>query len=67
MAASDRQWLRGQAENPAPKIPVVTMGESDSSVQLVESTPQQAGRLAMAEEMTDARPTTRARTAHQRG
>ena len=40
VATSDRRRLRGQAENPTPRIPVVTAGESDSSVQLVGSTPQ---------------------------
>ena len=59
VAASDHQWLRGQAENPTPRISVVTEGESDSSVQLVGSTPQQTGRLTMVEETADARPTAR--------
>ena len=43
----------------------MTVGESDSSVQLVGSTPQQAGRLTTVEEMVDARPTARAGTACQ--
>ena len=64
VATSDHPRLRGWAGNPAPRIPIMTMGESDSSVQLVGSTPQQAGRLAMAEETMDARPTTCAGTAH---
>ena len=42
----------------------MTVGESDSSVQLVGSTPQQAGRLATAEERMDARPATHAGTTH---
>ena len=63
VAASNHCRLRGQAENPTPRIPVVTTGESDSSVQLVGSTPQQAGRLTTVEETTDARPTTHAGTA----
>ena len=44
VATSDHRRLRSWAGNPAPRIPVVTMGESDSLVQLVGSTPQQAGR-----------------------
>ena len=44
VAASDCRRLRSQAENPTPSIPVVNAGESDSSVQLVGSAPQQAGR-----------------------
>ena len=60
--AKDHQRLRGQAENPTPRIPVVTVGESDSSVQLVGSKPQQAGRLTTVEEMADARPATHAGT-----
>ena len=67
VAISDHQRLRGQAENPAPRIPVVTVGESNSSVQLVGSTHQQVGRLATTEETTDARPATRVGTACQCG
>ena len=63
VATSDRQRLRNWAENPAPRIPVVTVGESDSLVQLVGSTPQQAGRLTTVEEMAKARSTTHAGTA----
>ena len=44
VATSDHRRLRSWAGNPAPRIPVVTTGESDSLVQLVGSTPQQAGR-----------------------
>ena len=44
-----------KAENPAPSIPVVTTGESDCSVQLVGSAPQQAGRASAVEEMAEAR------------
>ena len=62
VATSGHRRLRGQAENPAPRIPVVTAGESDSLVQLVGSTPQQAGRLAIVEETADARPTAHAGT-----
>ena len=65
VAASDHQWLRGQAENPAPRIPVMTVAESHSSVQLVGSTPQQAGRSTTVEEMADARPATCVGAAHQ--
>ena len=66
-AASNCQRLRGHAENLAPRIPVVTVGESDSLVQLVGSTPQQAGRLTTVEEMADARPATHAGTVHPHG
>ena len=65
VATSNPQRLRGRAENPAPRIPVVTVGESDSSVQLVGSIPQQAGRLTTVEEMADARPTTHAGAVYQ--
>ena len=44
VAASNRQRLRSQAENPVLSIPVVNAGESNSSVQLVGSAPQQVGR-----------------------
>ena len=54
VAASDCQRLRGQAENPAPRIPVVT------TVQLVGSIPQQAGRSTTVEATANARPTTHA-------
>ena len=67
VATSNHRWLRGQAENPAPRIPVVTVGESNSSVQLVGSTSQQTGRLTTVEEMVDARPTTHVGTACQHG
>ena len=63
VAASNPRRLRGRAENPAPRIPVVTTGESDSSVQLVGIIPQQAGRLTTVEEMADARPAAHAGTA----
>ena len=46
---------------------MVTAGESNSLVQLVGSTPQQAGRLTTVEEMADARPATHAGTAHPHG
>ena len=55
VAASDHQRLRSQAENSVPSIPVVNAGESDSSVQLVGSAPQQAGRSSAVEEMAEAR------------
>ena len=67
VTASDHQWLRGQTENPAPMIPIMTAGESNSSVQLVGSTPQQTGRLTTVEEMADARTATRAGPACQHG
>ena len=67
VATSHCQRLRGWAGNPTPRIPVVTTEESNSSLQLVGSTPQQAGRLAMAEEMTDARPATHVGIACQCG
>ena len=41
VAASNRRRLRSWAENPAPSIPVVTAGESDSLV--VESAPSKLG------------------------
>ena len=64
VATSDRQRLRSQAENPTPGIPVVNAGESDSSVQLVGSAPQQAGRSTAVEEMTKTRLATQAGAAH---
>ena len=45
----------------------MTAGESDSSVQLVGSTPWQTGRLTTVEEMVDARPTSHVKMAHQCG
>ena len=60
VATSDHQRLRSRAENPAPTIPVVATGESDSLVQLVGSAPQQAGRSSTVEEMTEARLATHA-------
>ena len=64
VTASDCQRLMSWAENPAPRNPVVTVGQSDSSVQLVGSIPQQAGRLTTVEEMAEARPATHTGTAH---
>ena len=58
VAASDHLRLRSWAENPVPSIPVVNAGESDSSVQLVGSAPQQAGRSFTVEETAEARLTT---------
>ena len=55
VATSDHRRLRSRADNPAPSIPVVTAGESDSSVQLVGSGPQQAGRSSTVKEMAKAR------------
>ena len=55
VATSDHQRLRSQAENPTPRIPVVTAREFDSLVQLVGSTPQQAWRSTTVEEMAEAR------------
>ena len=63
-AASDHQRLRSQVENPVHSIPVVNAGESDSLVQLVGSTPQQAGRSSAVEEMAEARLTTHTGAAH---
>ena len=65
VATSNCRRLRGWAKNPAPRIPVVTAGESNSLVQLVGNTPQQAGRSPTREETADARPTAHAGTAHQ--
>ena len=67
VAASDHRRLRSQAENPVPSISVVNVGESDSSVQLVGSAPQQAGRSSAVEEMAEARLTTHTGAAHLRG
>ena len=67
VATSDRCRLRSQAENPVPSIPVVNAGESDSSVQLVGSAPQQAWRSSPMEEMAEARLTTHAGAAHLHG
>ena len=66
VAASDHRRLRSWAENPAPSIPVVTAGESDSSVQLVGSAPQQAGRSSTVEETAKARLATCAGAVHPR-
>ena len=63
VTASNCQRLRGWAENPTPRIPVMTAGESDSLVQLVGSILQQAGRLTTVEETAEARPTTHTGTA----
>ena len=41
VATSNHRRLRGQTENPTPRIPVVTTGESDSLMQLVGNTPQE--------------------------
>ena len=67
VAASDHQRLRSWAENPTPSIPVVNAGESNSSVQLVGSAPQQAGRSSAVEEMAEGRLTTGAGAAHPCG
>ena len=67
VAASDRQRLRGQAENPVHNIPVVNAGESDSSGQLVGSAPQQAGRASRLEEVAKARLTSCMGAARPRG
>ena len=56
-----------RAENLTPRIPVVATGESDSLVQLVGSTPQQAGRSTTVEETAKARPATHAGTVHPYG
>ena len=57
VAASDRQRLRSWAKNPIHGIPVMNEGESDSSVQLVGSAPQQVGRATAVEGMAEARLT----------
>ena len=57
VAASDHQRLRSQAENPVHIIPVLNAGESDSSVQLVRSAPQHAGRANAVEGVADTRLT----------
>ena len=64
VATSNHRRLRSWAENPAPSIPVVTAGESDSAVQLVGSAPQQAGRSSAVEEMAKARLATHAGATH---
>ena len=43
VATFDHQWLRSQAENPAPRIPIVTAGESNFFVQLVGVYPSKLG------------------------
>ena len=55
-----------KAENPVPSIPVVNAEESDSSLQLVGSAPQQAGRSSAVEGMAKAKLTTHAGAAHLR-
>ena len=55
VAASNCQRLRSRAENPVHSIPLVNTGESDSSVQLVGSAPQQAGGATAVEGMAEAR------------
>ena len=64
VAASDHRRLRSQAKNPVHIIPVMNAGESDSSVQLVGSAPQQAGRSSAVEQMAEARLTTHTRAVH---
>ena len=58
VAASDRRRLKSWAENPVHSIPVKNAGESDSSVQLVGSAPQQAGRATVVEGAVKARSST---------
>ena len=58
VAASDRQRLKGQGENPVHNMPVAAARESDSLSQLVGSAPQQVGRTSGVEEVTEARLTT---------
>ena len=67
VATSNHQRLRCWAENPTPSIPVVTTGESDSSMQLVGSAPQQAGRSTTVEEMAKARLATHVGAVHPCG
>ena len=57
VAASIWQRLRSHTENPVHGIPVMNAGESDSSVQLVGSAPQQVGRATAVEGMAEARLT----------
>ena len=64
VAASNHQRLRSRAQNPTPSILVVNAGESYSSVQLVGSAPQQAGRSSTVEETAKARLTTHAGAVH---
>ena len=67
VATSDHQRLRSRAENTAPSIPAVTAEESNSLVQLVGSTPQQAGRSTAVEVMAKVRLTTHAGAGHPHG
>ena len=67
VAASDRQSLRSQAENPTYKAPVGAAWVSDSSSQLVGSAPQQDGRTSGVGERTEARPVACAGTARPCG
>ena len=55
VTASDCQRLRSWAENTAHNMPVGAARESDSSSQLVGSTPQQDGRTSGMGERTEAR------------
>ena len=56
VAASDRQRLRSQAENPTHNAPVGAAQESDSLSQLVGSAPQQDWRTSRIGERAEARP-----------
>ena len=58
VAASDCRRLRSWAENSTHNTPVGATWESDSSSQLVGSTPQQDGRTSRVGERTEARLTT---------
>ena len=66
VTTSDHQRLRSWAENPVHNIPVVSGGESDSSVQLVGSVPQQPGRANASEGVADARLTSHTGAAQPR-
>ena len=63
VTASDCRRLRSRAENPAHNAPVGVEQESDSSSQLVGSTPQQDGRTSGMRERTEARLATHTGTA----
>ena len=63
IAASNRQWLRSRAKNPAHDAPVGAAWESDSSSQLVGSAPQQDERTSGMGNRTKARLATHTGTA----
>ena len=67
VAASGHRRLRSQVENSAHNTPVGAAHESDSSSQLVGSTPQQDGRTSRVGERTKARLTTCTRATQPHG